>query len=79
MARICKTDPLYFSYLELPISCFDSESENALRGAYFFPGANGSTGTLYVFSNWGKSTAKMHVLDSKILTKVLSLLFPLLF
>ena len=55
MARICKSDHFYLSYLELPINCGDNIMLNDLAGAYYSPDdSKGNSGTLYFLFLTGK-------------------------
>ena len=50
IARICKSDVFYNSYIELPVKCVD-DAESEILGAYYAEDVN--NGTLYVLFSTG--------------------------
>ena len=49
MARICKSDHRFFSYLEVPVNCGEELQANSIQTAYYSPDDNeGNSGTLYI-------------------------------
>lgn len=52
VARICKAEPFYYSYFEVPITCGNAPSD--ITTAYFSPDDNkAELGTLYVLFETG--------------------------
>ena len=68
IGRICTIDPIYRSYMELPVDCCDCDGavDTQISGAHFEPDQDGGgDGTLYVMFKSG--TLLFHRLSCQIL------------